>query len=100
MNIERRIGVHFYDLARQRHCCAELQAAFNLYSTEYFHWKILEKCALDRLNEREYYQMAIWPGKLYNTAPARLRKAQKKPLERKRRATKMSRTKTRKTRHA
>jgi len=54
-NLERRFAEHkkLLNSSKMKHHCIHLKRAWQLYGPDQFEFKILEECAIDKLNERE-----------------------------------------------
>ena len=53
--LKHRIQAHKNDLRKNKHKNIHLQRAWNKYGEESFRFDILEKCDIDKLDEREIY---------------------------------------------
>lgn len=54
-NIESRFEKHINELKRNSHINNHLQSSWNKYSSESFHFEILEECEIDFLYSQEHY---------------------------------------------
>lgn len=55
VNIRVRWWIHCYDLRNNKHHNCHLQGAWNKYGEDNFSFYVIERCAEDKLNEREIY---------------------------------------------
>lgn len=68
-NLERRFAEHKKRLKskKMKHHCIHLKNAWELYGEEQFEFKILEKCPVEKLNEREQHYLDFYgKEKLFN----------------------------------
>src|SRR5258705_5831466 len=62
-NIRIRWNRHKRDLIKGNHPNKHLQLAWNKYGEKAFQFKILERCEVDKLNEREGHFIQIYKAK-------------------------------------
>lgn len=69
-NIRARWRCHRSDLKLGKHGNRHLQAAWNKYGEKAFQFKILERCSIDQLDEREQHYLDVYipKGICYNIA--------------------------------
>lgn len=58
-DVKERERQHFYKLMRNQHSNKAMQKDYNKYE-KYFKFEVIERCRLERLNEREQYWIAFY----------------------------------------
>lgn len=70
VNIEWRFYEHCYNLSLNKHKNTKLQAAWNFYGADAFHFCIVEECSIDKLLEIEQYWIdGSFGENCYNISP-------------------------------
>lgn len=70
-NVRKRWNEHRRDLISDKHHNIYLQRAWNKYGAKAFQFKILERCSVNQLDDREqhYLDVHIPKGQCYNISP-------------------------------
>lgn len=70
-NVSKRWGEHKRALNHNQHINRHLQHAWNKYGAKAFQFKILERCAINQLDEREQHYLDLYmpKGLCYNINP-------------------------------